>query len=168
MYENPFTSLQVCASNECCVRSRHCDEETCCIEEIPSGGKRLDLGFCAADAGCVAALGGAEDGVAGAEFWGGGRRGAGEDYAGEFCSGCPGEGGLMLVFSADLEEVEEVCGAGFDGDEVLVCCGDGVGDGGDAEGEGAGDVFLDLDGLHDGGEFVCVSRFLSHSVYVYG
>lgn len=56
----------------------------------------------------------------------------------------------MLVFSADLEEVEEVCGAGFDGDEVLVCCGDGVGDGGDAEGEGAGDVFLDLDGLHDG------------------
>lgn len=74
----------------------------------------------------------------------------------------------MLVFSADLEEVEEVCGAGFDGDEVLVCCGDGVGDGGDAEGEGAGDVFLDLDGLHDGGEFVCVSRFVSHSVYVYG
>lgn len=126
----------------------------------------MDLGFCAADFGCVAALGGAEDGVAGKEFWGGGRGRAGEDYAGEFCSGCPGEGGLMLVFSADLEEVEEVCGAGFDGDEVLVCCGDGVGDGGDAEGEGAGDVFLDLDGLHDGGETVCVC--LGVSVCVYG
>lgn len=37
---------------------------------------------------------------------------------------------MVLVFAADLEQVEEVCGAGADANEVLVCRGSWVGDGG--------------------------------------
>jgi len=62
----------------------------------------------------VAPLGGAEDAVAGAETRG--REGGGEDCAGEFGAGDPGEGWLVLVFAADLEEVEEVGCGGVDGD----------------------------------------------------
>lgn len=36
----------------------------------------------------------------------------------------------MLVFAADLEEVEEVCCRGVDGDEVLVLGGRWIGEGG--------------------------------------
>ena len=35
---------------------------------------------------------------------------------------------LVLVFSLDLEDVEEICGGGMDLDEVLVWLGDGVGE----------------------------------------
>lgn len=63
--------------------------------------------------------------------------GDGEDLAAEFGAGDPGERWLPLVFSADLEEVEEVGCAGFDGYEVLVGIRGGVGDGGDGEVAGA-------------------------------
>ena len=43
----------------------------------------------------------------------------------------------MLVFAADLEEVEEVCCGGVDGDGVLVCGGVGFGEGIYFEVEGA-------------------------------
>lgn len=43
----------------------------------------------------------------------------------------------MLVFAADLEEVEEVCGRGVDLDEVFFVFGGGVGDGGYLEIVGA-------------------------------
>lgn len=39
----------------------------------------------------------------------------------------------MLVFTADLEEIEEVGCSGVDGDEVLVWRGLGRGEGGDGE-----------------------------------
>jgi hypothetical protein len=87
--------------------------------------------FAGADFGRVAALGGAEDAVADSEFGIGGRGWDGEDGAGEFGAGDPGEGGLVLVFAADLEEVEEVGCGGVDGYEVLVFGGRGVGEGGD-------------------------------------
>lgn len=34
----------------------------------------------------------------------------------------------MLVFAADLEEVEEVCDSGVDVDGILLGCGDWVGE----------------------------------------
>lgn len=68
------------------------------------------MGFGCADEGCVGALGGAEDAVAGFEAVVVSFIGDGEDCAGEFVAGCPGEFGLVLVFSGNLEEVEEVCG----------------------------------------------------------
>lgn len=63
-------------------------------------------------------MGGAEDAVADFVFGGLGLggRGDGEDGAGEFGAGDPGEGRLVLVFAADLEEVEEVGCGGVDGD----------------------------------------------------
>lgn len=42
------------------------------------------------------------------------------DYPAEFRAGDEGEGRLVLVFAAYLEEVEEVCAAGLDGYGVLV------------------------------------------------
>lgn len=70
---------------------------------------------------------------------GDGGRGA-QDGAAEFGPGDPGQRGLVLVFAADLEQVEEVgCGA-VDCEEVL---GWGWGwswDGGDAEVEGTLEV----------------------------
>lgn len=97
---------------------------------------------------------------------GGGRRG--EHNAGEFGAGDPGEGRLMLIFATDLEQVEEVGGAGANADEVLVWGGGWVGDGSYGEVSWAlfirkcsvgvevlgqvGNVYLDvcfyLDGLH--------------------
>ena len=40
---------------------------------------------------------------------------------------------LVLVFAADLKQVEEVGGASADGDEVLIGGGSGVGNGSDGE-----------------------------------
>ena len=74
-----------------------------------------------------------------------------EDYTAEFCSTDPWQGWLMLVFSADLEEVEEVCCCGFDCYGVLVCGGSWIGDFCDGEVEGALDVFFDLNAFHGGG-----------------
>lgn len=73
----------------------------------------------------VAALRCAEDFVADFVFGCGGGGGRGDDGAGELGAGDPGEGRLVLVLAADLEEVEEVCGRGVDGDEVFVCFGRG-------------------------------------------
>ena len=39
----------------------------------------------------------------------------------------------MLVFTADLEEVEEIGCSGMDGDEVLFVCWDWIREGGYAE-----------------------------------
>lgn len=85
----------------------------------------------------VAALGGAEDAVAEAEFGGGEGGWEGGDDAGEFGTGDPGEGRLVLVFAPDLEEVEEVGCRSVDGDEVLVGAGDGGGEGSYGEVVGA-------------------------------
>jgi len=90
-----------------------------------------------------------------------------QDDASKFGAGDPGEGGLVLVFAADLEQVEEVCGRGVDGDEVLVGLGGRGGEGGYFEvfwalgvlmliSDGVEVVsylyiFLDLDALHRGG-----------------
>ncbi len=54
----------------------------------------------------------------------------------------------MLVFAANLEEVEEVGGGCVDGDEVLVWLGGGVWEGADSEVAGAGYVGFYLDGAH--------------------
>ena len=54
--------------------------------------------------------------------------GSGGDDAGELVAGYPREGRLVLVFAADLEEVEEVCAAGVHGDGVLLWTGLGGGD----------------------------------------
>lgn len=80
----------------------------------------------------------AEDAVTELEL-GRGRRGRREsgDDAGEFGAGDPGEGGLMLVFPLDLEEVEEVGCGGVNGDLVEVGGGRGGGVCGDGEGGGA-------------------------------
>ena len=43
----------------------------------------------------------------------------GEDSAAELGAGDPGERRLVLVFAADLEEVEEVGCGGVDRDEIL-------------------------------------------------
>ena len=64
------------------------------------------------------------------------RGGAGGHDAGEFGAGDPGEGGLVLVAAADLEEVEEIGARGVDADGVLVGGGGRVGEGGDGEIEG--------------------------------
>lgn len=72
---------------------------------------------------CVGALGGAEDAVADAEAWRGGRGGGGWegcDCAGEFGAADPGKRGLVLVFALDLEDIEEVCASGVDLDKVFV------------------------------------------------
>lgn len=47
-------------------------------------------------------------------------RWCGEDCAGEFGAADPRQGGLVLVFTLDLEDVEEVCACGVDLDEVFV------------------------------------------------
>jgi hypothetical protein len=69
-------------------------------------------------------LGCAEDFVAEGIVWSFGRRRGwdGGDYAAEFGAGDPGEGRLVLVFAADLQQVEEVCCCAVDADCVLVWC----------------------------------------------
>lgn len=80
----------------------------------------------------------AEDAVAEFEFWGRRRRGReGGNDAGEFGAGDPGEGRLVLVFSLDLEEVEEVGCGGVDGDLIEGWGGGGGGVGCDGQGGGA-------------------------------
>lgn len=78
----------------------------------------------------VAALTGAEDLVADIELWGPSFVGGhGEDNTGELGAGDPGERWLVLVFAADLEEVEEVGCGGVDGDQVLGGIRSGSGEG---------------------------------------
>jgi len=59
----------------------------------------------------VGTLVGTKDSVAWTE---GGGFGSGEDSSCEFGAKEEGEGGLVLVFSCHLEEVEEICGGGVD------------------------------------------------------
>lgn len=66
----------------------------------------------------ISSLTGAKHFVAYFVLWGAGRGGL-EDDARELRACDPGEGGLMLVFAADLEEVEEVGCGSVDGDEVF-------------------------------------------------
>lgn len=54
----------------------------------------------------------------------------------------------MLIFAANLEEVEEVGGGCVDSDEVLVWLGGGVREGADSEVAGAGHVGFYLDSAH--------------------
>ena len=54
----------------------------------------------------------------------------------------------MLVFAADLEEVEEVGATGVDLDKIFVWMGGGGGEIRDEEVEGAGDVLGYLNGFH--------------------
>ena len=54
----------------------------------------------------------------------------------------------MLVLALDLEEVEEVCAAGADLDQVLRGMRSGSGEGGHEEVLGAGDVFGYLNSFH--------------------
>ena len=56
----------------------------------------------------------------------------------------------MLIFAANLEEVEEVGGGCVDGDEILIWLRGGVGEGADSEVAGAGHVGFYLDGAHLG------------------
>lgn len=91
-----------------------------------------------ADFSRVTALRGAEDLVADLVFLVlGAIAGRGGDDAGELGAGDPGEGRLVLVFAADLEQVVEVGGGGVDGNGVLVGLRVGVREGGDLEVEGA-------------------------------
>ena len=54
----------------------------------------------------------------------------------------------MLVFAADLEEVEEIGAAGVDADQIFVWAWGGGGEGGDEKVGGGGDVGGHLDGAH--------------------
>ena len=90
--------------------------------------------------GGISALRSAKDLVSGfvAGIGVGGRGGPGENDAGELGAGDPGERGLVLIFAADLEKVEEVGCRGVDGDEVFGGFGGwGCGEGGDGEGGGS-------------------------------
>lgn len=60
----------------------------------------------------------------------------GSDYAGELGPADERKGGLVLVFAAYLQQVEEVCAAGVDGDGVLVWVWGWGWDGGDVEAGG--------------------------------
>jgi hypothetical protein len=76
-------------------------------------------------------LGGAEDAVADFVFWvavvGEGCRDA-DDYACKLRPGDPGEWWLVLVFSSDLEEIEEIRRCGMDSYYVLILCGLWIGE----------------------------------------
>lgn len=73
--------------------------------------------------GRISALRSTKDSIPDFEFVGcAGRGGSCQDSAGEFHAGDPWERRLVLVFTLDLEDVEEVCACGVDFDEVFVCC----------------------------------------------
>jgi len=86
---------------------------------------------------CVPALCSAEDPVTGLEGWRGVAGGGGQDDAGEFGAGYPGERGLVLVFTTDLKKVEEIGGGGVDGDEIFRGSASGGWKAGDGELVGA-------------------------------
>lgn len=97
--------------NQGAVTRRRGDEQACCFEETPPFRYGLEGLLERCDFRGVPALRGAEDAVADFVFGGAIGGGGGEDDACEFGAGDPGEGGLMLVFACDLEEVEEIgCG----------------------------------------------------------
>lgn len=81
----------------------------------------------------VSTLRRAEDSISNFVFRRGGVGWSGQDDACEFAAGDPGEWGLVLVFAADLEEVEEVGRGGVDRDQVLGGGGVRIGEAGDGE-----------------------------------
>ena len=133
MDEDEIPLLHARARHQRGVGRRRRDHQAGGVKETPSLGHGAEPLFRAADVGGVAALRGAENAVADGEL--GVREGGrdGEDGAGELGAGDPGEGGLVLVFAADLEQVEEVGGGGVDGEEVLCWRGRRGGEGGDQE-----------------------------------
>ena len=135
MDEHPIAGFDVRALHERSIGCRHRDEQSCRFEERPALGHRLQLLAFGADDFSVAALGCAEDFVADGIVWalGGGLDGNGCDYAAELGAADPGEGRLVLVFAADLQQVEEVCCCAVDADCVLVGCWGWVGEVGYAE-----------------------------------
>lgn len=136
MHQHPVPSLHLGAHDQRAVRGRRRDEEARGVGEAPARGHRLERLLPRGDFRGVAALRGAEDFVADFVLGRapvGERGGRGEDDAGEFRARYPGEGGLVLVFARDLEEVEEVgCGC-VDGYQVLIRRGNGIWKGGDLE-----------------------------------
>jgi hypothetical protein len=108
-----LTLLDACSNHQTSI-ARWCrNEHTSGIFITPSFRYALELLLCADNMCCVTALGGSKDLVALLEFWclasrEGGRRF--EDDTREFRTSYPGECGLVLVFAADLKEIEEVGG----------------------------------------------------------
>ena len=74
----------------------------------------------------------------------------GLDHAGELGAGDPRELGLVLIFAADLQEVEEVGGGSVYLDEVEGGMGLEIGEGDDTHVVGPFEVGRDLDSPHDG------------------
>lgn len=133
--QHPIAGFDVRTLHERSVRCRHRDEQARRFEERPTLGHGLQLLALGADDLSVAALGCAEDFVADGIVWalGGGRGRNGGDHAAELRAADPGEGRLVLVFAADLQQVEEVCRCAVDADCVLVGCWGRVGQVGYAE-----------------------------------
>lgn len=81
----------------------------------------------------VSALSGTKDSVPIFESWRRIRGRGGEDDAGKFATGDPWERWLVLVFTADLKEVEEIGSGCVNCDQVLVGRRGRIGEGGDDE-----------------------------------
>lgn len=85
------------------------------VEEAPFRRHGTERGFACTNVRGEGTLDSAEDAVAGFMKWG--VRGWSRDNgASEFGAGYPRERGLVLVDASDLEQVEEIDGAGVDGD----------------------------------------------------
>lgn len=117
--EDPISSFDVCSRNQRSVGRGHRNEKACGLEEGPALGYGLELLFFGTDELGIASLSCTEDLVADGEFVAT-LGGDGCDYAAEFGARDPRERRLVLVFAADLEEVEEVGCCAVDTDGVLV------------------------------------------------
>ena len=98
------------------IRRRRRDVQPRGVFEAPIGWNGEKGGFWGKDVRCVCALRCAEDAVAYFESWTRRSCRSGDDGAGKLGAGDPGQGWLVLVFAADLEEVEEIDAAGADSD----------------------------------------------------
>jgi hypothetical protein len=117
MDENPVASLDIRASDQSAVARRRGNKKACCFEETPSFRHGFQCLFSGGYLRCVSALRSAEYPISNSiprcsAIWERGRDR--DDHAGEFGAGDPWEGWLMLVFSGDLEEVEEIGCGGVD------------------------------------------------------
>jgi hypothetical protein len=95
------------------VARRRSDKHACCISKPPTIRHTLEAFFSTRDVCCVSALAGPKDLIANFELWcfpTRQRRGGFEYNAREFGTRNPREWRLVLIFAANLEEVEEVCG----------------------------------------------------------
>ena len=116
MHEDVVPLFDAGAKDQPRVARGRRDHQPGCVLETPSGRHGPQAGFFGADVCCECALARAEDARADGMF---GRcispRG-GQHGAGEFDAGYPGEGRLVLVCAADLQQVEEIGRGGVDGD----------------------------------------------------